>query len=44
MAALGIGIKNTETGAVVANTAAWYANPIMWIALIVIGVIAVFTA
>ena len=32
--------KVTETGAVVANTAAWYANPIMWIALVVIGAVA----
>ena len=44
MAAIGIGVKNTETGAVVANTAAWYANPIMWIALIIVGVIAALTA
>jgi hypothetical protein len=32
--------KTAETGAVWANTAAWYANPIMWIALIIVGVIA----
>ena len=44
MAAIGIGVKNAETGAVVANTAAWYANPIMWIALIIVGVIAALTA
>ena len=44
MAAIGIGVKNAETGAVVANTAAWYANPIMWIALIVVGVVAALAA
>ena len=40
MAAIGIGVKNAETGAVVANTAAWYANPIMWIGLIIVAVVA----
>lgn len=44
MAAMGIGVKNTETGVVTANTAAWYANPIMWIALIIVGVIAALAA
>lgn len=34
--------KKTETGAVIANTAAWYANPIMWIVAIVIAAVAAF--
>jgi hypothetical protein len=37
-------VKMGETGAVNANTAAWYANPIMWIALVIVGVIAALAA
>ena len=36
--------KGVETGAVMANTAAWYANPVMWIAVIIVAVIAAFAA
>jgi hypothetical protein len=36
--------KATETGAVWANTAAWYANPIMWIGLVIAGVVVALIA
>jgi hypothetical protein len=32
--------KTTETGAVIANTAAWYTNPVMWIAAVIMVAVA----